>query len=260
VILRVLLLLSALWLAAAGFAAEPDSISATLTLTTLDSGVYVITDREIYPSNDLLVELRDSTLVLVDVPYTSHTTRDLLAWMRKRFGARKTIAVNGHFHADCLGGNEELIRAGIPVHGADATVKLLAERGEAMRALTLNMLPEGAARSALREQRFVPPDHVFPLDSGLTLRFGADSVLLYYPGAAHARDNIVVWFPSRSVLFGGCMLLAGERVGNTSDADLAAWPQSVAKLRRFDARWMIPGHGQTFTPDLLEHTLDVLKK
>jgi hypothetical protein len=31
---------------------------------------------------------------------------------------------------------------------------------------------------------------------------------------------VVVYFPARELLFGGCMIKAGNTIGNTADADL----------------------------------------
>ncbi len=92
----------------------------------------------------------------------------------------------------------------------------------------------------------------------MTLSFGTDRVELVYPGPAHSRDNIVAYFPRHRILFGGCMIQAGDSVGNRSDADMAKWPSSVRKLRAMKAAWVIPGHGERFDPGLIEHTLEVL--
>jgi metallo-beta-lactamase class B len=80
---------------------------------------------------------------------------------------------------------------------------------------------------------------------------------LFFPGAGHARDNIVVWHPSSGVLFGGCFVKAGnaEDLGNVADADTAAWPASLERVRaRFpEVRIVVPGHGALGGPDLLTH-------
>lgn len=250
-----------LFIATTVCAALPDSgyINEELTFRRLDADVYVITHEVPWPANELLVVMADSSLVLVNTPYFSDATRELLAWIRREFGECPMIAVNGHFHNDCLGGNAALIEAKIPVYGTTQTRDLLAERGEAMRKLSLSHITEDSSLMRRMEREvWLPPDHVFEADSGLVLTFGTDSLILFYPGPAHSIDNIVAWFPQPQVLFGGCMILTGDRVGNTSDADVKAWPNSLEKLNRFPAKWIIPGHGQKFTPDLLEHTRKVL--
>ncbi|MFO0645147.1 MAG: hypothetical protein U0326_02840 [Polyangiales bacterium] len=34
---------------------------------------------------------------------------------------------------------------------------------------------------------------------------------VFFPGAAHTLDNVVVWLPSRALLFGGCMIRPAGR-------------------------------------------------
>ena len=77
-------------------------------------------------------------------------------------------------------------------------------------------------------------------------------------------DNVVVYFRSRRVLFGGCMVKAlGARTpGFVGDADMAAWPVSLGKLleRYPEARMVVPGHGACGDLSLVRHTIDVCKQ
>ncbi|MBN1424199.1 MBL fold metallo-hydrolase, partial [Candidatus Fermentibacteria bacterium] len=238
---------------------DPDScwIDQDLRVRRLRSGVWVVTHERPWPANSLVAELADSTILLVDTPYTPAATRSMLQWIFARFGRRPMIAVNTHFHYDALGGNEALGEAGVPVYGSDFTVRLLAEREDAMREQVVGWLrgrPEG---DWFADLRLVAPDHLFPVDEGLVLVRG-DTVRVIYPGPAHSSDNVVVYLPSQRTLFGGCMLLSGDRIGNTTDADVPAWPAAVERLRGLPADFVIPGHGDLFTPGLLDHTVHVL--
>ena len=76
------------------------------------------------------------------------------------------------------------------------------------------------------------------------MRFGP--VELFYPGAAHSTDNLVVYVPSANVLYGGCAVheLSSTSAGNVADADLAEWPTSVERIQTLpEAEVVIPGHG-----------------
>ena len=77
------------------------------------------------------------------------------------------------------------------------------------------------------------------------MRFGP--VELFYPGAAHSTDNLVVYVPSANVLYGGCAVheLSSTSAGNVADADLAEWPTSVERIQKHypEAEVVIPGHG-----------------
>ena len=97
--------------------------------------------------------------------------------------------------------------------------------------------------------------------SGDAVRFGP--VELFYPGAAHSTDNLVVYVPSANVLYGGCAVheLSSTSAGNVADADLAEWPTSVERIQNTTrktggrhSRAMVSGRS-----DLLQHTANVVK-
>jgi metallo-beta-lactamase class B len=245
---------------------DPDSyerfdISEDLYVRKVQDGVFVITHSFPWAGNSMIVEMKNSDLVLVDTPYTPEATAELLEWVEGRLGERKITAINTGFHYDNLGGNSYLIEQEIPVDGSGSTARLLEERGGEMRAMTLDWL------QAPRYQRYyeahealpyVAPTHLFELDEGLRLEFGDETVQVYYPGPSHSPDNVVVYFPGRKILFGGCMVIGMDSVGNTSDADVVAWPGSVRDLSRFDFAVLVPGHGDRLDPGLLEHTVGLL--
>ena len=178
-----------------------------------------------------------------------------------QFGERDVIAINTGFHYDNLGGNGYLVEQGVSVYGADLTVKLLQERGEQMRAMTLKWLQDPQQQRYLQAHeslQYVAPTHQFELDKGLELEFEDELAQVYFPGPSHSPDNLVVYFPTRNILFGGCMVIGWDSAGNTADADLNAWPQSVRKLSRFDFDTLVPGHGDRLDPGLVEHTINLL--
>jgi glyoxylase-like metal-dependent hydrolase (beta-lactamase superfamily II) len=105
---------------------------------------------------------------------------------------------------------------------------------------------------------YVPPSQLFLIAEGLTLAFGADSLEIFFPGPSQAPDKVVVYFPNRKILFGSCMILSGDQIGNSSDADLENWPKAVENLKRFTAEIVIPGHGERLDPGLIDHTIAVL--
>lgn len=241
--------------------AERIEIGEDLQVRQIQKGIFVITHAFPWPANSLLVEMENGALVLVDTPYTPEATREMLTWIEAQFGQRDITAINTGFHYDNLGGNAAMIEKGIPVYGSDLTPKLLAERGEALRAMTLEWLKAPQDQHYYRAHQaleYVAPTRLFPLEEGLNLDFGDETVQVYFPGVTHTPDNVVVYFPTRKVLFGGCMIIGGDQIGNTADADMAAWPKSLRKLDQFDIQWLIPGHGNRVDPALLEHSIALL--
>lgn len=244
---------------------EGDSleIAPELSVRRIHEDALVITHAFPWPANSLLVETAEGTLVLVDTPYTPEATQQLLDWIAEFFGEREIVAINTGYHVDNLGGNQALIDAGITVHGSAFTAKLLDEWGENSREWMLELLkePEMAAyRSAHEEIAYVAPTDTFFVDKGLVLTFGDETVQVFYPGPSHSPDNVAVFFQKQKILFGGCTVLSGESVGNGADADFSTWPDAIARLKQFDSRIVVPGHGDRLDVGLLEHTLVVLSR
>jgi len=235
-------------------------ITPDLKARHIQEGVFVITHSFPWEANSLAVMMEDH-LVLVDTPWTPQATEEMLTWLEEQVGKKEIVAINTHFHLDNLGGNQFLIAQDIPVYGSDLTVKLLAERGRASLDQTVQWLQaEEDPRFAqtLAGLELVFPTEVFDLHEGLQLEFGGQSLEVYYPGPAHSPDNLVVYFSNHKILFGGCMIIGWDKIGNTTDADIAAWPTSVRQLGQFDFNVLIPGHGERLDPGLLSHTLDIL--
>ncbi len=201
--------------------------------------------------------------MLVDTPYTSDAMETVQDWVGEQFGARQITAINTGFHYDNLGGNGYLRAKGIPIYGADLMAQLLEERGEAMRVMTLDWLQAPRYQTYYEAHKtlvYVPPTHLFEIDVRMTLEYRDESVEVYFPGPSHSPDNVVVYLPAQKLLFGGCMIVGRDALGNTSDANLAAWPAAVRDLARFEVTLVVPGHGERLDPGLIEHTLTLLEE
>ena len=85
-----------------------------------------------------------------------------------------------------------------------------------------------------------------------------ETVEVFYPGAGHTADNLVVWLPKSNVLFGGCFIrsLETSSLGYAGEARIEEWPALVDNvLRRYpEAVTVVPGHGKSGDIGLLYHT------
>ena len=185
------------------------------------------------PTNGLLIEDGASSL-LVDTGWNVRQAELLLAWAKDALHQPVRAAVVTHFHVDRTGGVPALAARGLPVYASEATARLAAELGRSMP-----------------EQRLAETQALGPLE-------------IFFPGAGHSRDNLVVWHAASGVLFGGCLVKEGgaRELGNVADADVAAWPASLERARqRFpDVREVVPGHGLPGGPELLTHTQALLRE
>jgi len=217
--------------------AEDIRLGNDLEVRSLRPGywLHVSKDGQGIPANGMIVRTPRG-LLLVDTGWTEGQTERLVAWGERAVGAFFVQAIVTHSHGDRTGGIPALTRRGIPVAALDLTIDKL--RGTVER----------APRPLLT---VAAPVHADPL--------GFEA---FYPGAGHAADNIVVWFPAVRILFGGCLVKAeaSTDLGNTADADLASWPRAVkAVLDRYPtAALVVPGHGAVGTTAALTHTIDLL--
>ena len=169
--------------------------------------------------------------VVFDTPPDTATSRELLDFLERELRLSVTAVVPTHFHADCLGGLPEFHRRHIPSYATQSTIDLAASHE--------HPVPQTA------------------FDSLLTLPVGAVSVSVYFPGAGHTPDNVIAYFPSDRILFGGCLVKAlGAKKGNLDDADVNSWSASIARsMQQYPgAERIVPGHGATGDRSLLEYT------
>jgi len=228
--------------AAAGESAAREAHDDRLSeveLSRVAPGVFVHTsfhelaDVGVFPSNGLLL-CGAGEGVLVDTAWGEGPTARLLDEAQKqRCPVRHAIFT--HFHDDRTGGLPTLFARGVRVHATDDTTRRLAHPGFA---------PE----------RVTPPE---------TLTLAGFTLEIFYPGPAHAPDNVVVHLAAQRLLFGGCMVKAAsaKSLGNVGDASVAEWPLAIAQV---DARYaavtsvVVPGHGAPGGIELLAHTARLL--
>ena len=194
-------------------------------------------DGTVYSSNGLVVRAGNE-LLLIDTAWGAINTTVLLEEIKKQIGLPVTRALSTHFHDDRVGGVDVLNQAGVKTFASPLTRKL-----------------------AKTEQNDIPEFSLEGLSSkGSAVSFGP--VEIFYPGAGHSQDNLVVYVPSVKVLYGGCAVheLSRTTAGNVSDADLEEWPTSVQRIQKHypKAKIVIPGHGLPGGIELLQHTANVV--
>lgn len=192
-----------------------------------------------YPSNGLIVR-QDRALFLIDPAWGEKATESLLKAIDEQIGLPVRWAISTHFHDDRVAGDQVLKAHGIKVYATELTRELAAAAD--------NTVPEAILTG---------------LDNaGDAVSIGPLEV--FYPGAGHTRDNLVVYLPDADILFGGCAIHEAGRdtAGNTIDADLAAWPTSLQRMqaRYPQVRIVIPGHGVPGDSQLLSHSIALVRQ
>lgn len=186
-------------------------------------------------SSNGMVYTHNGEAFLFDSPASESSTRSLVKWLTDSMKLKIVGFVPNHWHVDCMAGLDYIHSKGIPSYANQMTIDIA----------RTHHLPE--------------PQNGFT--DSLNLKLGDRDIRLYYFGAAHSLDNIVVWLPSEKVLFPGCMIKAMSSVnlGNTVDGDVKAYPATISKVKaRFPgAVVVIPGHGNQGGTGLVEHTLEL---
>ncbi len=216
---------------------------------------WMITHTEPVAANSLVFQTADGSTILADTPMTPSATEDLLDWMAARFGKMPALATVSHFHLDAAAGIGPLQAAGVPIAVSDKTAAMLRERGAASQASMAELFGD-----VFRGWQVAAPSQTFPIDSGYATTVGGTKVQVVYPGAAHAPDNVVTWFPESGVMFGGCMVKGGDDLGYLGDADLQSWPEAMLRLEAMQPKLVIPGHGERTDPEQLSHTRVLLER
>lgn len=214
-----------------------------VSFANIADGVWVHTTNYTLPgqapiSSNGLVVLDGEDVILVDGAWGELATVALLEAIKTEVGKPVTKMVITHHHPDKIAGVDAAERTGIAVFTHADTPTLAARSGFA-----------------------VPNTSVAALDAPRS-RSKIGRVELAFPGPAHAPDNLVVYISDAGVLYTGCAMRGADvsTLGNIEDADLKAWPGSLAwtKATYKDAKIVVPGHGKGGDLSLIDKTLKML--
>lgn len=181
-----------------------------------------------------MVVVSNNEAVVFDTPANDSASTELIQFVTKNLNAKIQAVVSMHFHQDCVGGLSEFKNAGIPIYASEKTIGFLKKNGNKFW------------------------NQIKGFNDSIAFGLGSSKVFVQFVGEGHTKDNVVAYFPTDSVLFGGCLVkeLAATK-GNLEDANVNAWSASVAHLKTKypNAKVVIPGHGKVGGSDLLDYTI-----
>lgn len=177
-----------------------------------------------------LVLVEGKEAFVVDTPWTDADAEALLQWAKAKGLTVKAVLAT-HWHEDRAGSFGVFEKAGITTLSSEATQAILRQH-----------------QKTLATQTFI----------GDEIRYFGNKAQVFYPGAGHAMDNLVVYLPHEKLLFGGCLVreASTRSMGFYGDGSLQAWPDSMSRvMAKFpDVITVVPGHGALGDKRLLEHT------
>lgn len=187
------------------------------------------------PCNGLIVRNSDEVIIF-DTPTNDKNSNELIRWIKEKLACKIKALVPTHFHDDCLGGLEAFNDNGIPSYASFKTIQLA------------------------NENHLVAPKNGF--NESLVLKVGVENVLVKFFGEGHTKDNVVSYFPSEKILFGGCLIKAVDASkGYLGDANVLEWANTVERVKKEypNAKIIIPGHGSFGDTQLLDYTIQLFK-
>ncbi|MBE9488947.1 MAG: subclass B1 metallo-beta-lactamase [Bacteroidetes bacterium] len=184
-----------------------------------------------------MIVIDNGEALIFDTPVNDSDSKELINWIENTLKCKPKGIVVTHFHIDCLGGLNEFHFRQIPSYASNKTIDLAK--------LDNKILPQNG------------------FDNYLEIEVGNKKVKNEYFGEGHTKDNIVSYFPSEKVLFGGCLIKGiGAGKGNLEDANINDWSKTVerVKTKYGNAEIIIPGHGKSEDQDLLNYTIKLFRK
>lgn len=187
------------------------------------------------PCNGLVVR-SNNEVVVFDTPTNNKSAEELINWIEETLHCKINAVVPTHFHEDCLGGLKAFHENNIPSYAYFKTIEL---------ATANNMVvPKNSFRDSL------------------ILKVGNESATATFFGEGHTKDNVVGYFPSDNILFGGCLIKELDASkGYLGDATLSEWSNTVDRIKKQypNLKMVVPGHGQHGDKKLLDSTIKLFK-
>jgi cyclase len=191
--------------------------------------------------NNTGIVLADDAVLAVDATSTERRTRALLDTIAGLSRAPVRTLVNTHHHGDHTNGNCLF---------ADATVVGHRNCRDAVLAQSVGGLEPVFGDVDWGALTIRAPEVVF--DDRVDVFAGDRRVELHYIGGpAHTTGDVVAWLPDDRVLFTGDLVFNGGTpfvlMGSVTGAI-----EALERVRAFDARTIVPGHGDVCGPEAID--------
>jgi metallo-beta-lactamase class B len=183
------------------------------------------------PCNGLIVRNKTETIIF-DTPTKDEGSEELIKWIKDSLHCKINAIIPTHFHNDCLGGLKAFHENNIPSYANYKTIELA------------------------KENEFEVPQNGF--EDSLVLKVGSENIIAKYFGEGHTKDNIIGYFKSEEVMFGGCLIKElNANKGYLGDANVNEWSNTVEKIKKkYPAvKIVVPGHGAHGNKKLLDYTI-----
>lgn len=211
-----------------------------IKMIPISEDVWRVSQEKIpYQANSLAYEFKPGEFLLVDTPNRARDAEFLISWFKKQPDFKRLVVFNSHFHDDSAGTNSIFNQHDIETVASKLTRNHL-----------LKVEPTNA------------PSRSIDIKENSAIEFVPGLVEVFYPGKSHSFDDVVVYLPKEKVLFGSCMIKDGDSIGNLKNASIPDWKVAMSRIkaRYAEAEIIIPGHGHSRSPVLIDNTIRLLQE
>lgn len=205
--------------------------SASASIQKVGPDLYAYISEDDSSANSTFLVTQKGILV-VDTGLNQEQGRKLLAEIRKISAAPVRWIVNTHYHPDHRGGNS--------IVGPDATI-----------------ISTAYTRERVKQSDPVQYGLNFVVHGDTWLYAGDHKVLIYEPGPAHTRGDLVVYFPDEQTIATGDLFLTNSCPA-MDEGDMENWIHALDHMLTLPIAHVVPGHFEAATPVELKRFRDYL--
>ncbi len=129
--------------------------------------------------NELIVRNGNEAIVF-DTPTNNENSAELISWITNQLNCKINAIIPTHFHDDCLVGLASFHKKNILSHAYFKTIELARENNTEIQ--------KNSFKDSLR------------------LKVGNENVIVKFFGEGHTKDNVIAYFSSENVIFGGLVV------------------------------------------------------
>ena len=213
-----------------------------LKISHLTEHFYIYTTYDNYEGSKIpahgMYLVTDNGVALFDTPWDTTQFQPLLDSIKLKHNKNVIMCIATHWHSDRTEGLGYYKNKGIPTYTTVLTDELSKQNHKK------------------RAEFLMTQDTVFSI--------GQYSFEVYYPGAGHTEDNIIVWFSKEKVLYGGCLIKGAEanNLGYLGDANINEYETTLKKVQKKcpDPQFIIVSHHDWMNLNSLKNSIRLARR